>query len=151
MQINGKTIDMTDAATGQQIRVKGPPLTVLSALTQIYSDMKIPIATMITATGQIGNLNLAVPTHRLNGKYLSTYLNCGQESMSGSRADLGDVTISIMSKAVADGDTASLVTTDLKGWARPVGSSSNVVPCQTNGILEHDINIKLAQAMASSS
>jgi hypothetical protein len=151
MVVNGVVTETKDVASGQQITVRGTPRTAMTALAQIYSDMNIPLGTMTVATGQIGNINLPVPNHRLNGKPLSTYLNCGQESMSGSRADLGDVTISVLSRAVADGDTASVVTTDVKGWARPVGTSSNIVPCETTGALEHDINVKLAVILASSS
>ena len=151
MAVNGVVVETTDVASGQQITVRGTPRTAMTALAQIYSDMKIPLGTMTVATGQIGNINLPVPNHRLNGKPLSTYLNCGQESMSGSRADMSDVTISVLSRAVADGDTASVVTTDVKGWARPVGTNSNIVPCETTGALEHDINIKLAVILASGS
>jgi hypothetical protein len=151
MAINGVVVETNDVASGQQIVVRGTPGAAMTALAQIYADMKIPIATMSPATGQIGNLSLPVPNHRLNGKSLSTYVNCGQEAMSGSRADLGDVTVSIISRAVASGDTASVVTTDVKGWARPVGTSSNIVPCETTGALEHDINVKLAVARASGS
>ena len=105
MEINGRTVETNYQATGQEIRVRGTPLAVMSALAQIYTDMKIPVATMQTSTGQLGNMNLRVPSHNLVGKSLSTYLNCGQEQMSASRADLGDVTISVLSKATAASDT----------------------------------------------
>ena len=120
----------------------------MSALAQIYGDLKIPIGTMVTATGQIGNANLPVPSHRIGGKWLSDYINCGQEQAGVNRADAADITISVMSKAVALGDTASDVTTNVAGWARPIGQSTNIVPCQTTGALEHVINVRLALAMA---
>jgi hypothetical protein len=149
IEVNGHTVETNYQATGQEIQARGTPLAVMSALTTIYTDMQIPISTMQTSTGQLGNLNLRVPSHKLVGKPLSSYLNCGQEQMSGSRADLGDVTISVMSRAVAINDTTVNVTTNLEGWARPIGESSNVVPCQSTGTLEHLINVRVALAMAS--
>lgn len=149
MEIYGRTVETNYMATGQEIKVRGTPLSVMSALTQIYTDMKIPIATMQTSTGQLGNLNLRIPSHKLVGKPLSEYLNCGQEQMSGSRADLGNVTVSVMSRVIATTDSTATVTTNLEGWARPVGESSNVVPCQSTGTLEHLINVRTALAMAS--
>jgi hypothetical protein len=148
VEVNGTVVETNDIATGQVIHVRGTPVAAMSALAQIYSDLKIPIGTMVTTTGQIGNNNYNVPSHRLGTKWLSDYLNCGQEQASGARADAADVTISVMSKAVAVGDTASDVTTNVAGWARSIGSSTNIVPCQTTGALEHDINLRLALAMA---
>jgi hypothetical protein len=146
----GMTVVTNDVNGGSQIHVSGTPMAAMSALAQIYSDLKIPIGTMATSTGQIGNSNYTVPSHEIGGNALSRYLNCGLDPTSTPRADAGVVTISVMSTAVAIGDTASVVTTTVSGSARPINDSSNRVTCQTTGGLERRINTRLAVAMAKS-
>jgi hypothetical protein len=149
MAINGNVVETERAANAAQITVTGRPVAAMSVLMRIYGDLKIPIGTMNPSTGLIGNSSLAVPSHKLAGKSLSDFLDCGSESSLGLRTDLDDVIVSILSTAVASGDSATLVTTELQGWARPTGNSSNAVPCQSNGTLEHQINIKVASALAA--
>ncbi len=150
IEINGGVVETNDMATGQKVQVRGTPIAAMSALAAIYNDLKIPIGTMVPSAGEIGNANLRVPSHRVNGRALSDYLNCGTEQAGVSRADMADVSISIMSKAIAVGDSASDVTTALTGRANSVGSSTNQVPCQSTGDLEHLINVRLAAAMGKS-
>lgn len=150
IEVNGTISETNDIGSGQKIQVRGTPIAAVSALAEIYNDLKIPIGTMAATSGQIGNSSLRVPSHRIGGKWLSDYLNCGMEQMTVNRADASDVSISIMSTAVAVGDSASNVTTTLSGFASSVGSSSNTVPCQSTGALEHQINVRLAVALAKS-
>jgi hypothetical protein len=149
ISINGTVEETESDANAAQIRVLGSPLTTMSVLMQVYKELNIPIGTMNTTAGLVGNSSLAVPSHKLAGKSISSYLYCGQESMLGLRTDLDDVIVSILSTAVKAGDSATVVTTELKGWARPTGNSSNAVPCESNGTLEHQINIRVASALAA--
>ena len=146
----GRSISTTDLDPGQKVRVQATPLAVMSGLTQVYADLKIPIGTMTTSSGQVGNINLRVPSHSIGGTPLSAYLSCGQgSSLSGNLADLGEVTISVLSTVVAVGDSASLVTTEVAGRARSVGQSTDQLQCQSNGGLERRINVSLALIMRS--
>ena len=144
---NGHAIETSDAGTGQRIRVAQPPGAALVALAQVYSDLNIPLGTVQSAAGQVGNLNLRVTSHSLAGRSLSTYLSCGQ-SMTGNRVDEGQVTVSILSTVVAIGDSASLVTTQLDGRMRPWGQSTDAVQCQTTGVLERRVNVRVSTILA---
>ncbi len=142
-----RPIETTDVSGADFVPVKGSPVDAITALAQIYGQLKIPIGTMNTGAGQIGTQNLHVPSHRLGTRMLSEYLNCGQESMMGSRADLDDVTITVMTTVKQDRDSTTVVGTEVSGWARPTGTSSNGVDCQSTGELERAIATKLQTAL----
>ena len=143
-------VQSNDVATGVQVRVRGTPAGTMAALNQIYADLKIPIGTMSTEKSQIGNASYRVATHHIAGKWLSDYVDCGRDQTGGSRADGADVTISVLSAAVAVGDSTD-VRTFVSGWARPLNESTNSVPCQTTGALEQTINDRLKAVMAKNS
>jgi tRNA U34 5-carboxymethylaminomethyl modifying enzyme MnmG/GidA len=143
-------IQTTDINARTEIRVHASPGSVMAALSQVYPDLGIPIGTAISASGQIGNKNYRVPGHRLKSTQLSQILECGQGSVTGSRADLDEVTIDVLSTIKSDGDTASVVSTFLTASARPLGSSSDAVICATNSRLEQMISAHLQQSLAGS-
>ncbi len=141
-----RPIETTDLSSTDYVPVKGSPVEAMTALTQIYAQMQIPIATMVQDAGQIGNQNLRLATHRLHGHMVSLYLNCGQESMVGSRADLDEVTISVLT-SVKTRDSLTVVGTTVQGWARPSGTSSNAVDCESTGELEKAIAAQAQNAL----
>jgi len=142
-------IETTDVNGTDLIRVKGSPGDAMSALAQIYADLQIPIATMIPDAGEIGNQHLRLPNHRLHGHLLSFYLNCGQESMVGSRADLDEVTMNVLSTIRQGKDAVTTVGTMVQGSARPSGTSSNPVDCQSTGELEKAIASGLEKSLGA--
>ena len=130
-------VETTEGMNGTDyVHEKVTLVEALTALTQIYAQMQIPIAMMVPDAGQIGNQKLTLATHRLHGHLISFYLNCGQESMIGSRADLDEVTISVLTNVRRSRDSLTVVGTTVQGWARPSGTSSNAVDCETTGELE---------------
>lgn len=144
---NGHVYHTTDYNPGDEVRVHASPATVMAALSQVYVDLGVPIGTAISASGQIGNQNYRVPGHRLKSTPLSQIVECGQESVTGSRADLDEITIDVISTIRADGDSASTVSTQLSATARPFGTSSDPVKCGTNGRFEQMINVRLQKAL----
>ncbi len=144
-----RPIETTDVTGADMVPVKGSPLEALTALTQIYANLQIPIATMVQDAGQIGNLNFRPATHRLHGHPLSFYVNCGSESMVGARADLDEVTLSVISTARVGADSVTEVGTMVQGYARPSGTSSNAVDCESTGQMEKAIADQLKSALGS--
>jgi hypothetical protein len=144
----GHVVRTTDVNSGTDVRIHASAANAMAALSQIYPDLGIPIGTAISAAGQIGNQNYRVPGHRLKTLQLSRIIECGQESVTGSRADVDEVTISVMSTIKSDGDSASVVTTFVSASARPLGTSGNAVTCATNGTLEEIIGTRLQKALA---
>jgi hypothetical protein len=144
-----RVVETTDVTGGDEILVKASPSETMSALTQIYGDLQVPIGTMIPEHGQIGNLHLRLPTHRLHGHLLSYYLNCGQESMVGLRADMDDVTMSVLSTVRTGKDNVTRVATTVTAFARPSGTSSNPVDCESTGALEKAIASQLTKTLGN--
>jgi hypothetical protein len=139
----GQITETTDMATSRQIKVLASPDAVFTALAQVYSELNIPIGTLQTSSRRIGNTNFRVINHSVAGRPLSAFLDCGQSAMYGNRADQSTVTISILSTVVAIGDSTSQVTTELEGQARPLGESTEAIHCQSKGILEGRINVRV--------
>lgn len=144
-----RPVETTDVVGADEVAVKGSPLEALTALSQIYSNLQIPIATLMQDAGQIGNQNFRPATHRMHGHLLSFYVNCGQESMVGPRADLDDVTFSIVSTAHMGADSVTVVGTLVQAYAKPSGTSSQAVDCQSTGELEKAIAEQLKSALGS--
>lgn len=144
-----RPVESTDVTSADVVPVKGSPLEALTALTQIYANLQIPIATMMQDAGQIGNQNFRPATHRLHGHLLSFYVNCGQESMVGSRADMDDVTLSVISTARMGADSVTEVGTMVQATAKPSGTSSNAVDCESTGELEKAIADGLKTALGT--
>ncbi|MFI5250254.1 MAG: hypothetical protein ACHQTF_09790 [Gemmatimonadales bacterium] len=147
---NGRVIHTTDYYNGTEATFHAPPSSVMATLSQVYPDLGIPVGTMVSTTGQVGNTNYRVPGHRLKAVQLSRILECGTESMSGSLADIDEVTISVLSTIKPVGDSGSVVSTFLTGTARPLGTSSDAVQCATNGVLERMINDRVVKALGGS-
>lgn len=146
----GHALHTTDYYNGTEARINAPPSSVMAVLSQVYPDLGIPVGTMVSTTGQIGNTNYRVPGHRLKTVQLSRVLECGQESVSGSRADVDEVVINVISTIKPVGDSASVVSTFLTATARPLGTSSDAVQCATNGALERMINDRVVKALGGS-
>jgi hypothetical protein len=147
---NGSAIHTNDYYSGTDARIHASPASVMAVLSEIYPDLGIPIGTMVTATGQIGNTNYRVPGHALKKMPLSRILQCGQESQTGSRADADAITLEAISTIKPAGDSGSVVSTYVSAIARPFGTSSDPVTCQSSGVLEGIINERLAKALGGS-
>ena len=138
-QGNGQ-VQTTDVVGPEYSRVKGSASDAMTALVQIYSDLKIPTTTLVVDPGQIGNSSYRVPGHRLAGHMVSKYLDCGQESMVGARADFDEIFLIIMSTVQKDKNGTTMIGTLVSGRARPMGTSSNPVDCQSTGAMESEIS-----------
>jgi hypothetical protein len=147
---SGRMIHTTDYYSGTEARINAPPSSVMAVLSQVYPDLGIPIATMVTTTGQVGNTNYRVPGHRLKTMPLSRILDCGQESVSGTRADVDEITLNVMSTIKPVGDSGSVVSTYVSALARPFGTSSDPVTCASSGALENIINDRVVKALGGS-
>jgi hypothetical protein len=70
---------------------------------------------------------------------MSALMDCGS-TITGRRADLWQVTLQLLTVVRADGPTDSTIATRVTATARPVdGSSTDAVPCLSNGLLEKKI------------
>lgn len=144
---NGHSIHTTDYYSGTEAHIRASQASVMATLSQIYPDVGVPVGTLVSTAGEIGNQNYRVPGHRLKNLQLSQVLDCGQESVSGSRADVDEITLNVLSTVKPAGDSGSVVSTFVTATARPFGTSSDPVTCATSGALERLINDRLVKAL----
>lgn len=147
---NGHMMHTTDNYSAMEVSIHAPPPSVMATLSEVYPELGIPVGTMMSTTGQIGNTHYRVPGHQLKNMRLSKVLECGNDPVSGSRADVDEVTINVLSTIRPVGDSASVVTTFLTGTARARGTSSDPLQCSTNGALERMINDRVAKVLGGS-
>ncbi len=144
----GQVLQTTDVSSAREIKVAASADAVMTALAQVYTELNIPIGTLQTGARRIGNANFRVVSHSLGGRQVSAFLDCGQSPPFGNRADQSSVTISILSTVVATGDSTSVLTTELGGQARSLAASTEAVRCQSTGVLEGQINIRVVTLTA---
>jgi hypothetical protein len=145
---DGHVYHTNDASSAVEVRVRGVPNAIMTALVQGYKDAGIPVGTLDSDHGKIGNATYRVPTHYLGGKRLSLLLDCGTEPMVGQRADLYDVWISALTTVLPESDSVTVVSTEVEGQARSVGEAGGTIHCTSTGSLEKAIADNLAKRLA---
>lgn len=145
---HGHTLRTQDTPSDATVRVRRSASLTLSALSQVYADIGVPIGTMQSAQGVIGNARYRVPSRGLSGIRLSSVLDCGVDPHAGPRTDSYEVMLSVLSTVAPDGDSASYVTTVIEGQARPRGASNDAIHCSTTGSLENVIADRLKARLA---
>lgn len=111
---------------------------VWGALTDTYNGLGIELTVVDKGTGTIGNRSF-VRSRTLAGKRMAEYFECGQ-SMTGSRADEGRLTISAVSNVSAlTGGESRLSTTVTAVVTTMEGASAQNIPCSSTGMLEEAI------------
>jgi hypothetical protein len=73
---------------------------------------------------------------RIDGKRLSTYIDCGAGLTATPKADEYEITMTLTSRLSAAEDTATVMETVLEATGKPRASMADRVSCQSNGALE---------------
>jgi hypothetical protein len=112
------------------------PDETFQALQVVYANLKIPTTVIDPGSHVIGTKQWNVP-HRLGGKELSRYFDCG----SGRDQTADDMTIhlTIQSTIKADSGHTTLSTT-LNAIGNSNIEAARQIPCQTTGELETRIS-----------
>lgn len=140
------TLTRTDAIPTDSLAVA--PAAALDVVRAAYEAASVPVTLADRAGGQVGNQRLVV-RRALGGTPLSRYLQCGQ-TITGTRADVDRIVMSIVSTVTALPDGRSTVSTMIAAHAVDVsGNSSDPQRCASTGALEtrvHTWAAKLADA-----
>jgi len=120
------------------------PTTIWRTLPEVYDVLEIPIEVMNESALELGNTGYVA--RRLEGKGLSSYLDCGTGA-SGPRADNYDVTLFVATRLIEQGPARTIVQTTVDGSARPRTVSGNPVHCASRGILEMRVAQLTAEAL----
>jgi hypothetical protein len=117
--------------------VPAPIDAVWDVLSEVYERLEIPVAVRLPEQRVLGNRGFRA--RRIEGKRLSTYLDCGRGMTSVPYADEYAVTmlaLTQLSRAEAGG---TRVETTVDGRAKPQAVSGNQLHCASRGSLEQRV------------
>ncbi len=115
-----------------------------SVLGGVYAQLDIPVETSDPRTMQIGNLGYSA--RRVGGDRMNTFVDCGSD-LSGSLANLFEITLTVTTKLTSKGEDGTEVLTVVDAWGKPRAVSGNPVHCQSRGVLELRIAQEVAEAL----
>lgn len=116
-------------------RLMAVPLdSVWLALPGVYGALDIDITHSDPSRHVFGNPQYRA--RRVEGKRLSTYIDCGSGVTAVPKADDYEVTLSVTTTLTAGEENSTVVTTTVDGYARPRAVSTNPVHCTSKGTLE---------------
>lgn len=124
--------------------VRAPMARAWVALPGVYADLGLRVTGVDTVAHIVGSIGQRVL--RIAGHGPATYFDCpgAYENLAAS----GDVTMSIRTQVVAEGEELTDVRTQVSAAARSRTGSQNV-PCSGNGALEKLLVTRLTAALAS--
>jgi hypothetical protein len=129
-------VDLRHEPTVGERTVPSSPTEVWAVLPGIFEQLEIATSTVDPSEGLIGNAGYRA--RRVEGKRLSTYLDCGR-SFGREYADQYAVTLSVLVQLVTAPDGRTTVRTILDAYARDPSLSSSSLHCTTRGSLERRI------------
>ena len=107
---------------------------VWQALPRVYEMLGIPNAGLEPGRRAYGARNVRI--RRIEGKRLSTYIDCGYGPTATPKADEYEITMSLISSPTAATDTTTVVETVLESSGKPRATTGQRISCQSNGTLE---------------
>ena len=120
---------------------------VFGVLASAYSELKIPVTTMVSKDHVLGNDDFrsrravgSMPMRRL--------LDCGGTT-GDPNADSFEIFMSISSEVKADGPNEAVLATVFQASGRPVAFPGNDVRCTTSGELEAKIAAIVKQKLSA--
>jgi hypothetical protein len=120
-------------ATARSFSILATPAEVWRALPAAYESLGIPISTMDSATGTIGNAGFNV-RRRLGSVPLVRYIDCGS-TQGGPSAETYDVRL-VVTTVMQSAEAATTLATTVEGMGKPVAFSGEYVRCGSSGALE---------------
>jgi hypothetical protein len=118
---------------------------VWGALSAVYDSLPVPVALLERRNHVIGNEGFKV-RRRLGKTALSKYLECGQSQMEPN-ADEYEITLAVLSRAVASDSQTTIVTTTVKASAKGLQFAGQFSQCTSTGALETRLQLLLKNAL----
>lgn len=120
---------------GRAARLVLAPLdSVWLALPVVFERLGIPDAGAAPDEKLFGTRGYRA--RRVEGKRLSTYLDCGSGATAVPRADDYEVTLSVLTSLSAPATGGTMVLTSVDATAKPRSRAGNPVHCASEGTLE---------------
>jgi hypothetical protein len=134
----GAEIRLANSRPAVEMRIGADARSVWSAAAAVYEAMNITVEAADPRGLAIQSKQVRA-RRRFANEQMSALMDCGS-TITGRRADLWQVTLQLLTVVRADGPTDSTIATRVTATARPVdGSSTDAVPCLSNGLLEKKI------------
>ncbi|HUG41109.1 MAG TPA: hypothetical protein VMM12_11520 [Longimicrobiales bacterium] len=124
-----------------------PPDSVWHALPRVYEMLGIDGAGAAPGQSLFGARNFR--PRRIEGKRLSTYIDCGMGTTATPKADEYAITMTLVSRVDPATDAGTRVETVMQATAKPRATAGNPVSCQSNGRLEKRVGDLLALVLVS--
>ena len=133
VQSAGRLQIFNDPGVGSRT-VPAPVDSVWQVMPAVFTQLDIPEHGVDPQHRMYGNPSFRAS--RVEGKRLSSYIDCGMGATATPNADQYQVTMAVLATLTASGDTATVVTTTVDATGRPRSVSGNPVHCQSKGVLE---------------
>ncbi len=114
--------------------IAAPVAHVWGTLPGVYDTLGIADAGADEEAKVFGRLEFR--PRRLDGRMLSTFLNCGMGATAVPKADDYDITMSVLTQVKPGGDGATILATTVLASGKPRAESGNAVYCDSRGTLE---------------
>jgi len=114
--------------------IPAPLDSVWHALPRVYERLGIAEAGATPGQRVFGARNFR--PRRIEGKRLSTYIDCGTGVTATPKADEYEITMTLTSRLSAAEDATTVMETVLEATGKPRASMADRVSCQSNGTLE---------------
>ena len=139
------SVELTTSVSVHNSIVPAVPTVVWSLLPSVFERLQIETSVVDPGSLIIGNPGYRAG--RVEGRRLSTYLDCGS-GLTGPRADLYLVTLQWMVQLGSAPNGGTMVTTSMDAYARPRDVSGNNLHCVSKGTLERRIEELIAEGLA---
>jgi hypothetical protein len=141
--IRNEAADGTHAAV-----VRAPIERVWAAVNAVYAEIGVPTTAVDSAGYQLGNGQFQF-RRQLGGQPASRYFDCGL-SITGPRADEGQIRAVIATRLTAAPDGTTLMSTTVHGAVQSSsGTTSSRMDCSSTGRLESRMESAVAQRVAA--
>jgi hypothetical protein len=132
----GRANFTTTADLGLQTYLSVPVDTAFTALKKGYLSLGLEITKQDPAEHVVGNSRVVV-LHKMMGRNLSAFLNCGPDAVMGwPRADHYQVIFSILSTLTARDSGHTRLVTLVTAEASDMATSASGIYCSSAGVLE---------------
>ncbi|MGZ8414951.1 MAG: hypothetical protein ACXWZS_14150 [Gemmatirosa sp.] len=128
--------------------VGATPDDVWRVLPAVFDELKLPVATLVTAERRIASQNARF-RERVGGERAARVVSCGTAADGREAADSYELTLDIATVATAAADgQGTVVRTVVSGLAKPVFTSGEPVRCASTGRLEERIVMAVRAKLA---
>jgi hypothetical protein len=124
-----------------------PPDSVWMALPRVYEMLEIPGAGTTPDQTMFGARDFR--PRRIEGKRLSTFIDCGMGPTATPKADEYEIRMTLVTRLVPAAEEGTRMETTLQASGKPRATAGNPVSCQSNGRLERRVADLVAWVLLS--